>query len=285
MRIKLVGLISALAIVVGALVSLSLKALAQTEGERVTFLVPVGTEISGFATVIVAGPSKGTARAELCTGRSDDFPVHQIVVINPPRGSDTVVVRVDAVVIRNEPLEPGTRLVDLQSLTFSCGNGALYDKWIGTVTTRDQSPDDASEPAKSNAEVQQTTCGCAQANSQVIAQEEGDTVVIAVPADSPISETAKKLIYVGRPGPSVDARNCASDGNLRVMQTIIVVDPAGDSSRRIEGIVTLTKNGAPVETAVPNGTVLDNLRAESDCTVQGVPYFRYTATVLKGEPQ
>jgi hypothetical protein len=131
----------------------------------------------------------------------------------------------------------------------------------------------------------QATCGCGQTDSAVVSQEEGDTFEVSVPADALISDTATKLIYIGTPGPNVDAQDCAPDGSLRPMQTVIIVDPAGDSSRRIEGVVTISKNGDPFLTAVPNGTALGNFRDKSNCTVQGVPYFRYTATVLKGGSQ
>jgi len=44
---------------------------------------------------------------------------------------------------------------------------------------------------------EEATCGCGQPHSQVIAQEDGDTFKISVPADALISETATKLIYIG----------------------------------------------------------------------------------------
>jgi hypothetical protein len=109
--------------------------------------------------------------------------------------------------------------------------------------------------------------------------ESGDTVEIAVPQDTPISETADKLTYVAKPAPFVDASGCTGDTDLRPTQTVVVSDPGGSGAGRISGVVTMTRNGEPFVTAVPNGTKLTDFRPVDECAVSGVPYFKYTATV------
>jgi len=162
MRFKLTVLVCASAVVIGALVSLSLKALAQTNGERITFLVPRGTLIGSDDErdrIVVTGPSQGTTAASNCGVGGH---IQQIVAIFP--GSGAAATRADAIFQVTEPLHPGTELnVEVPLGLCLSTDGTVYDKYEGTVTRGHDSQQDSGERVQTRVELLQPSCGCGQA--------------------------------------------------------------------------------------------------------------------------
>jgi hypothetical protein len=127
--------------------------------------------------------------------------------------------------------------------------------------------------------------GTLHAAGFVTAQQAGDTITFALPAGTEVTPGAEgdKVIYAGRPLGLVGAEDCASDGELRPMQPVMLVDAgSGTRATRSQGLVTLYVNGiwtTELVTGIKNGTRIGNLSGPEDCFVNGAPYYRYTGII------
>lgn len=141
MRITIFVSVS-LAVVVGvALLVGSRVPVAFAQAQTIDFVVPTGTPVAASGnvdagdTLIFTGRAKFLTDPGNCAQAPGQYPVQDAVVIDPGTGQRATRLTTLIVVSQTTSVEPGTKLVNLQTLT-QCQNTAaniLYDAYRGTV--------------------------------------------------------------------------------------------------------------------------------------------------------
>lgn len=105
------------------------------------------------------------------------------------------------------------------------------------------------------------------------ALQQGDAVLVLIPADVQQPNSNSKLIFPGGPSTTIDTTGCGSFPARPQQQAIIVT--LGEGATRTPVIVT--SEAEPVEA----GTQLNNLGLEGACTIGDTTYFRYIGFVIR----
>ena len=110
---------------------------ASAQTVQITFIVPMDTPVQGGNADdvgIFTGRPLGVIGAGGCQAPpegSDGFPLQNMVVVHPRIGANTITV---IVTNRTEPVPAGTRLENIQNLSFCPGpDGSIYIKYSGDV--------------------------------------------------------------------------------------------------------------------------------------------------------
>jgi hypothetical protein len=131
-----------LAVVVGiALLVGSHEPVAFAQAQTIDFVVPSGTQVAPGQgdtdpgdTVIFTGRAKFVTSAGTCAAPGQ-YPVQDAVVIDPGTGQRPTRLTSLIVVSQTASVEPGTKLVNLQTLPQCQSTDATiaYDRYRGTV--------------------------------------------------------------------------------------------------------------------------------------------------------